>query len=329
MKNVLGALLILTLETVPAWAVLGQYESSVSVDQQDMKSEDRVQDFQAYKVHELTSSNGTTVREYVSPKGLVFGVAWQGPFMPNMEKLLGSYVTNLQTAMPLGGSDRALVRRSRNGSSVLGQQSEEERNQTMTMKNISITTAILITLSLPLAQAGVGMPGTITVAELARETAARKTLTRAQASACVAADEADQLRRIADPMFSPDSHRDKLTALKGKVNRMGQEISSLRAERESLAPWEQQAIDEILPLLQATAENTESAIGYFNEHGDRLWLETYRDYADHIWLGSDQIAKILKNYLKYDRLRDQEVYAEERIRAASQRFDEQSQWGGQ
>ena len=120
----------------------------------------------------------------------------------------------------------------------------------MTKKNISITTAMLITLSLPLAQAGVGMPGTITVADLARETAAKKTLTRAQASAGAVADEADQLRRIANPMFSPDSHRDKLTALKGKVNRMGQEISSLRAERESLAPWEQQAIDEILPLLQ-------------------------------------------------------------------------------
>jgi len=199
----------------------------------------------------------------------------------------------------------------------------------MTMKNISITTAMLITLSLPLAQARVGMPGTITVADLARETAAKKNLTRAQASAGAMADEADQLRRIANPMFSPDSHRDKLTALKGKVNQMGQEISSLRAERESLAPWEQQAIDEILPLLQATAENTESAIEYFDAHGDRLWLETYRDYADHIWQGSDQIAKILKNYLKYDRLRDQEVYAEERIRAASQRFDEQAQWGGQ
>jgi len=199
----------------------------------------------------------------------------------------------------------------------------------MTMRNIFITIAMSITLSLPVAQAGVGMPGTITVAELARETAARKTLTRAQASACAAADEADQLRRGANSMFSQDSHRDKLTALKGKVNRMGQEISSLRAERESLAPWEQQAIDEILPLLQATAENTESAIEYFNAHGDRLWMGTYRDYADHIWQGSDQIAKILKNYLKYDTLRDQEVYAEERLRAASQRFDEQSQWGGQ
>jgi len=195
----------------------------------------------------------------------------------------------------------------------------------MTNKSISITSAMLITLSLPLAQAGVEMPGTVTVADLARETLAKRTLERAQASAAAVADEADQLRRIANPVFSPDSHRDKLTALKGKVNRMGQEISSLRAERESLAPWEQQAIDEILPLLQATAENTESAIEYFNEHRDRLWMETYRDYADRIRQGSEQIAKILRNYLKYDKLRDQEVYVEERIRADLQRFEEQRQ----
>ncbi len=50
----------------------------------------------------------------------------------------------------------------------------------MTNKSISITSAMLITLSLPLAHAGVGMPGTITVADLAKETLAKKTLKRAQ-----------------------------------------------------------------------------------------------------------------------------------------------------
>jgi hypothetical protein len=100
MKITLGVLLTLALGIVPAWAVLGQYESSVSVDQQYLRSEDRVETFQAYKVHQLTSANGTKIREYVSPAGKVFGVTWQGPFMPNMQQLLGSYVTNLQTASP-------------------------------------------------------------------------------------------------------------------------------------------------------------------------------------------------------------------------------------
>jgi hypothetical protein len=182
----------------------------------------------------------------------------------------------------------------------------------MANKSISINSAILITLSLPLAHAGVGMPGTITVADLAKETLAKKTLKRAQASAAVVAGEADELRRVSNSMCSPEWHVDKLTALKGEVNRMGQEISSLRAERDSISPWEQQAVDEVLPLLQATAANTESAIEYFNENSDHLWMETYRDHADRVWRGSDQIAKILKIYLKSDRLPDQEGYVEER-----------------
>ena len=98
MKNVMAGMLMLVLGALPACAALGQYESSVSFDQQYTKSEDRVQEFQTYRVHELTNANGTIVREYVSPKGVVFGIAWQAPFVPNMEQLLGSYVTNLQTA---------------------------------------------------------------------------------------------------------------------------------------------------------------------------------------------------------------------------------------
>ena len=34
MKTMLGVLLILTLGAVPAWAVLGEYESSVGLDQE-------------------------------------------------------------------------------------------------------------------------------------------------------------------------------------------------------------------------------------------------------------------------------------------------------
>jgi len=98
MKTTLGLLLILTLETVPSWAVLGQYESSVSVDQHYLQSMDNVQTFQAYKVHNLTSAHGTIIREFVSPQGLVFGVAWQARFMPNLQQLLGSYLSEVEQA---------------------------------------------------------------------------------------------------------------------------------------------------------------------------------------------------------------------------------------
>jgi len=100
MKRILSALLMLMMGSVPGWAALGQYEGSVSVDRQALKSEDHVQAFQAYDVHQLTTTNGLTVREFVSPTGMVFGVSWGGHFMPDLRQLLGSYATNLQTATP-------------------------------------------------------------------------------------------------------------------------------------------------------------------------------------------------------------------------------------
>ena len=51
-----------------------------------------------YSVKELSSASGRVVREYVSPAGLVFGVAWQGPTMPDLRQLLGSYFGQVQQA---------------------------------------------------------------------------------------------------------------------------------------------------------------------------------------------------------------------------------------
>jgi len=98
MKTMLGVLLILTLGAVPAGAVLGEYESSVSLDQQYVRGEDRVTTGQGYKLHQITSPNGAVVSEYVSPQGKVFGVSWRAPFIPNLQQLLGSYITQVQQA---------------------------------------------------------------------------------------------------------------------------------------------------------------------------------------------------------------------------------------
>jgi hypothetical protein len=98
MKIVLGVSLILALHAAPAWAVLGEYESSVSLDQQYMRGEDRVTAVQGYKLHQITSPNGAVVSEYISPQGRVFAVSWRAPFIPNLGQLLGSYISQVQQA---------------------------------------------------------------------------------------------------------------------------------------------------------------------------------------------------------------------------------------
>lgn len=45
----------------------------------------------SYTVRETTLGNGTVVREYLAADGSVFGLAWRGPQMPDLNDLLGSY----------------------------------------------------------------------------------------------------------------------------------------------------------------------------------------------------------------------------------------------
>jgi hypothetical protein len=90
---VLLAGLVFSSLLVPARAAaaLGGDVTSVESDRQQMKAAKRtVQAVDAkYTVHEITAPYGTVVREYVSPDGKVFGVAWRGPFLPNFQQLLG------------------------------------------------------------------------------------------------------------------------------------------------------------------------------------------------------------------------------------------------
>lgn len=98
--RIVAMIMVFGFAHLPAWATLGQSEASVTSDQLHMKSEERVQTSQNYRVHELTTAEGSTVREYVSPQGSVFAITWHGRSVPDMDQLLGTYTNNLQTATP-------------------------------------------------------------------------------------------------------------------------------------------------------------------------------------------------------------------------------------
>jgi hypothetical protein len=54
---------------------------------------------QRYVKHEIRVPTGQIVREFVSPEGAVFGVAWEGPFQPDMQQVLGSYFGRVQQSI--------------------------------------------------------------------------------------------------------------------------------------------------------------------------------------------------------------------------------------
>jgi Protein of unknown function (DUF2844) len=92
MKTLLaGIAIIVCLSALPAKAALGSDVASVEADQAQMRGSVVLKQTGAFNVHEIKAPSGTLVREYVSSAGTVFAVAWNGPFLPDLHQLLGSY----------------------------------------------------------------------------------------------------------------------------------------------------------------------------------------------------------------------------------------------
>lgn len=95
----LAAMVITLAFCLPALAALGGDVSSVDSDSAHMKASIKVTQSDGYEVHEMKAPGGTVVKEFVSPAGRVFAVAWRGPFMPEMQQILGSYFQQYSTAL--------------------------------------------------------------------------------------------------------------------------------------------------------------------------------------------------------------------------------------
>lgn len=88
--QVLAASAFTILLSASSFAALGGDINSVLSDQAQMKAQRRVTQTNGYSIHEMQSQSGQTIREFVSPQGKVFGVAWQGQSLPNFQQVLGS-----------------------------------------------------------------------------------------------------------------------------------------------------------------------------------------------------------------------------------------------
>lgn len=83
--------------SAPVWAALGDNAASVLRDQSYFKGALHSVDNQTYVMHEITLTSGCKIREYVSPAGAVFAVAWDGQ-APNLQLLLGPYYAQAKQA---------------------------------------------------------------------------------------------------------------------------------------------------------------------------------------------------------------------------------------
>lgn len=146
-------------------------------------------------------------------------------------------------------------------------------------------------------------PVSITVTQEARET-----LNDVKALAAKVGDVASHIELISqNTLASREVQFEPLQAMKLDINKMGMEVATLEARRGSLAPWEQQALAKVQPLVKDAAAKATDAIAFYNNNPKGLWKQEYLGYSASVERDSDQIGKTLQTYLKYEKASEEKV----------------------
>jgi len=131
------------------------------------------------------------------------------------------------------------------------------------------------------------------------------------------ADSAFRLSEMAKSNRDPESHLEGLTVLREDINRIGSELQSLDTMRDALSAWEVKALDQTLPLMHQAADNAEKAIQTYNSDRPWWWATSYVDDTAQVFKDTDQVASILRDYLKLAKTREREERLEHNLGEAS------------
>jgi len=94
------------------------------------------------------------------------------------------------------------------------------------------------------------------------------------------------------------SHADQLTLAKQHINAIGTRLENLQAIRDTAAPWQQQAIDAIVPAAVQLASRTEDAINHLNDNPRHLFAPEYTSHLSAIASNADQMKQSVDVFLE-------------------------------
>jgi len=97
-RTAVCSIVVAATVAAPALAALGGDATSVEADRARMKGALRIASSAGFTVHEITTADGTVVREYLSPADKVFAVSWRGPVNPDLRQMLGNYYAQYEQA---------------------------------------------------------------------------------------------------------------------------------------------------------------------------------------------------------------------------------------
>src|SRR2546425_3349331 len=110
--------------------------------------------------------------------------------------------------------------------------------------------------------------------------------------------DAEKLESFPRSKLSWESHANQLNLVRGHINQIGERLERLQQIRHTTSPWQQQAIDRIVPVAVELATGTEAAIGHLNENRGHLFAPAYADDLSTISDRADEMKESVNTFLK-------------------------------
>jgi hypothetical protein len=99
------------------------------------------------------------------------------------------------------------------------------------------------------------------------------------------------------------THAEELNQMKDRINTIGKTISKLQNLRSSASPWQQEAIDRIIPVAEKLASNTSAAIEHLNKNPLKINEPQYQEYIKSNAETSSHLAALVKDFVEYGKTR--------------------------
>lgn len=104
------------------------------------------------------------------------------------------------------------------------------------------------------------------------------------------------------------AYANKVTQIREHVNNIGKLVADMQDARGGGSPWQQTAIDRIMPLLKEVAANTQATIEHLNDNKTRVHFPAFQNYVKANYELSSDLEKLIRDFVNYGET--QERFAE-------------------
>lgn len=122
----------------------------------------------------------------------------------------------------------------------------------------------------------------------------------AKSHAALSANDAADMDAFTRSNVSWSTYTSKLSPIREHVNELGKIHAQLADMRHLGSPWQQNAIDQIEPLLQEMADTLTATIKHLNDNQSRVHMPQFEDYVHATHELASNLSDMIRDYVAYD-----------------------------